>query len=670
MASDPQFQAGLTARSQEPAQDAAGPESRQAKRHETSDAPGGAEEQLAAISSTFDGLLIQLSADGVVLHVRGSIAGDIPERWEGRSVFAGLPSQPAADLRPILSRVIESGATERLSYASKVDDRVYEGQMGPLRDGEQIIGAVALLTDVTRRARAEEALRESQETYRNVAENMTDVVVVCDVEAHILFASANAGEVLGVSAVPDGWIGRSILEAVHPDDRERVMAEFAEGRTTGEPRLVTWRSAPREGEVRWFETHGQFMTLPRGERAVLVNRDVTARKQLEDELRDSRTLYRLLSEIHSDVHFVYEVDGDGRLRLRWGAQAMEQKGDTRDGEYKGPLNWSWRRGMHPEDREAGTAWANEILAGRNPGPLEWRLTKRSGEVRWLRTWTVHLPEPQPGVIRGMGSTVDITESKRVEQERESYRERLECEVAERTRELEQANAALRRLQDRLMHAERIRASEHLAGAIAHSINNPLTALIGTVQMHIEQSGKSDPQSDRVLQLARRIRLVVDRTLQLFRAGSLQLTRHRPGEILDAVCGELSDRTQRAGIELKMSVERGLPRLTVDHALLSMALVSICENAIDAMPDGGVLSLEAFRLAGVGVLVLRIEDTGPGIPVELREEVLKPFFTTKGGGTGLGLAIAQGVVEGHEGRMRIESAPSGGTRVTLELPIPD
>jgi two-component system, sporulation sensor kinase E len=288
----------------------------------------------------------------------------------------------------------------------------------------------------------------------------------------------------------------------------------------------------------------------------------------------------------------------------------------------------------------------------------------------MRTWVVQVPGSEPGVIRGIGSTADITEKKRLEEDRALYQQRLQSEVLERTRELEQANAALQRLQNRLMHAERIRASEHLAGAIAHSINNPLTALIGTVQMHIERSEQPDPHSDRVLQLARRIRLVVDRTLQLFRAGSLQLTRHRPGEILDGVCGELSDRMQRAGIELKTSVERGLPRLTVDHALLSMAVLSICENALDAMPDGGVLSLEAFRLAGVGVLVLRIEDTGPGIPAELREEVMRPFFTTKGGGTGLGLAIARGVVEGHEGRMRIESAPSGGTRITLELPIPD
>jgi PAS domain S-box-containing protein len=670
MASDPHFPAGLTARSRETARDAAGAEPRGTKKYETSDALRRAEGQLAAISSTFNGLLVQVSRDGVVQHVGGHIAQEYRGQWEGRSVFDILPEQPAARLRPILGRVIESGQLERLRYISERADKLYEGQMGPLRDGEQIVGAVALLMDVTRRARAEEALRESEESYRTVAENMTDVVVVCDLEARILFASANAGEILAVPEAAGSWMGRSILEAVHPDDRERVMAEFAEGRVTRGRRRVTWRSLPRDGEVRWFETHGQFMTLPMGERAVLVNRDVSAQKQIEDELREKRTFYQLISEIHSDIHFSFEVGVDRQLRISWDARSIEQLAGDGEREYQDLADWDWRRLAHPEDHERAKAWVNETLAGRQKDPIEWRLVRSNGEVRWMRSWVVQVPGTQPGAIRGIGSTTDITESKRLEEDRARYQERLQSEVEERTLELEQANAALRQLQDRLMHAERIRASEHLAGAIAHSINNPLTALIGTVQMHIEQSGKADPQSDRVLQLARRIRLVVDRTLQLFRAGSLQLTRHAPGEILNAVCGELSDRIQRTGIELKLSVERGLPRLTVDHALLSMALLSICENAIDAMPDGGVLSLEAFRLAGVGVLVLRIDDTGPGIPAELREEVLRPFFTTKGGGTGLGLAIARGVVEGHEGRMSIESAPSGGTRIRLELPLPE
>jgi PAS domain S-box-containing protein len=499
--------------------------------------------RLESISSTFRGLVVQLSPQGVVQYAAGSIARDHGSDWEGRPVFEILPEDQGEALRPILRGVIETGQPVNLNFTGHLTGSVFEGRMGPLREEGEITGAVAMLTDITRRARAEE------------------------------------------------------------------------------------------------------------------------------ELREKRTFYKLICGIHADLHFSFEVGPDRQLRINWDAQSIDQLAGYSQREYRDLADWDWRRLAHPEDHERAKLWVNERLSGRQGDPLEWRLVRRSGEVRWMRTWVVQVPGSEPEWIRGIGSTTDITDFKRLDEERARYQDRLEEEVLQRTRELEQANAALQRLQNRLMHAERVRASEHLAGAIAHSINNPLTALIGTVQMRIEQSGQPDPHSDRVLQLARRIRLVVDRTLQLFRAGSLQLTRHRPGEILDAVCAELSDRMQRTGIELKMGVERGLPRLTVDHALLSMALLSICENAIDAMPDGGVLTLEAFRLAGVGVLVLRIEDTGPGIPVELREEVLQPFFTTKGGGTGLGLAIARGVVEGHEGRMRIESAPGGGTRVTLELPIP-
>ena len=130
---------------------------------------------------------------------------------------------------------------------------------------------------------------------------------------------------------------------------------------------------------------------------------------------------------------------------------------------------------------------------------------------------------------------------------------------------------------------------------------------------------------------------------------------------------LASRAAAQTVALRLKVQTALHHLLVDRKLLRRALLHIGENGLDGMQDGGTLTLEVGDVPGLQLLEFRISDTGPGIPQELRKRVLESFFTTKEGGTGLGLSIAHGVVRGHEGRIRIEDRPGGGTMVAVELP---
>lgn len=112
---------------------------------------------------------------------------------------------------------------------------------------------------------------------------------------------------------------------------------------------------------------------------------------------------------------------------------------------------------------------------------------------------------------------------------------------------------------------------------------------------------------------------------------------------------------------------GLVSVFADRSLLTVALMSIADNSIDAQPDGGSIYLEAGRVAGVGSIEFRISDAGPGFSETAGRRIFEPFFTTKGGGTGLGLAIARNVVLGHSGRIQIGSRPGGGASVSIEIP---
>jgi PAS domain S-box-containing protein len=263
---------------------------------------------------------------------------------------------------------------------------------------------------------------------------------------------------------------------------------------------------------------------------------------------------------------------------------------------------------------------------------------------------------------------DIGERKRADQLRRLDAQRLENEVRRRTRELERANQELRELHTRLINAERMGAAQELAGSVAHAINNPLAALLGTVDMMLEGEKAPDPRLLRIQGLARRIRAVVGRTLQLSREGTLNFTLEDPAEILREVHDEIAQRCRPRSVKLVLKIESPLPRAFADRTLLRAALVAVAENAVDASPEGGSVMLEAAAVDGLRLVEFRIADAGSGIPAKVRERIFEPFFSTKSTGTGLGLAIARGIVLGHEGRILFNDRPGGGTIATVQIPL--
>ena len=281
---------------------------------------------------------------------------------------------------------------------------------------------------------------------------------------------------------------------------------------------------------------------------------------------------------------------------------------------------------------------------------------------WLRGTLV--PDVDAGAVRGYVIMVtDITRRKyaedALEDERKEYEERLQAQVAERT-------AQLRELQRRLVEAERLSAAERMTGALAHAVNNPLAALLGTIEM--AQQGMLEPGAalDRARGIAKRIQDVVQGTMRMFRRGEMALRPEAPKELLALLARELGPRAHERQVQILCSAEPALPPVFVDLRLITSALCCIGENALQATPERGRVWLEAEPLHDGSMVRIVISDEGAGIPARLRARVLEPFFTTRIGGTGLGLSIASGVIHGHGGNMLIGDRPGGGTKVSVEL----
>jgi len=301
------------------------------------------------------------------------------------------------------------------------------------------------------------------------------------------------------------------------------------------------------------------------------------------------------------------------------------------------------------------------LSGKSGTPLETVVTHQDG-----RPLPVEISSTRLDDGRLLWIMRDISIRKRIEEDRKRHQEDLELQLELQAADLRRTHAESQDLHRRLMQAQHLRAAEDLAASLAHSINNPLGALIGTLQMAREEKG-GDPQAMRqALRLAERVKRTVAQTLQLFQRGALDVKLESPRALLNDVREDLLRRAADRGVDLHIDADASLPALEVDRALVTAALVAIAENGIDAMPSGGSLTLRARLLPTLPVVEIQVIDAGSGIPLDRRARVFEPFYTTKGGGTGLGLAIAHGIIHGHGGRIQIDDRPGGGTIVSVEL----
>jgi len=236
-----------------------------------------------------------------------------------------------------------------------------------------------------------------------------------------------------------------------------------------------------------------------------------------------------------------------------------------------------------------------------------------------------------------------------------------------------------RQNERMFRAEQLATMGQFAAGIAHELRNPLTAIRSTVQYLASDFAEETVQkklANDILGEVDRLNNIVGNLLSL-----AQPAESNPEEIdvpqeIDRCLNFIEAKAKSQNVKLQTDFENNLPKLTFDCAELRQLLLNIMMNGLQAMPEGGALSVKArllaeesrnFRTDSKRILI-EIEDEGPGIPPHLREKVFEPFFTTKAGGTGLGLAICNSIVRRYNGEIWVEKAKSGGTEVKIVLPI--
>lgn len=277
------------------------------------------------------------------------------------------------------------------------------------------------------------------------------------------------------------------------------------------------------------------------------------------------------------------------------------------------------------------------------------------------------------VAHHLDGMLDLLQERDAELRR--WTDELDRRVAERTRELENANAALAATQRQLVMSEKLAAIGEITAGVAHEINNPVAVIQGNLDVARDVLGPAvtpvRTEFNLIDQQVHRITIIVSKLLQFARpaefAGHLEPVS--PSEVMGDALLLVQHLLGRSEIEV-VRQETAARRVAMNRVEVQQVLINLMVNAIHAMPSGGVLTLstsDAEHAGREGVL-FRVTDTGTGIPPERMDRVFDPFFTTKPqGGTGLGLSISFTLVERAGGSMSVESQPDAGASFSFWLP---
>ncbi len=537
----------------------------------------------------------------------------------------------------------------------------------PLRDqAGQIIGTFGLSRDITERKQAEVALRESEKKYRSVIDNIQDVFYRSDKQGNLIMSSPSGAELFGYDTV-DEMIGRS-LDSMWLDSKERQPL-LAQIRVTGSVKDFEARLKRKDGTTFYaaftvhfyYDEQGNFL----GTEGII--RDITERKQAEDELQAARRRLADIIEFLPDATFV--IDGERKV-IAWNS-AIEAMTGIRKQDMLGKGNYEYaipfyneRRLIlidhvfHPDPRLGAPYMAVKqeavTLSGEMYAPQTYR---GKGAYLWGKAALLY---NEAGNVAGAVETIrDITERKQAEEEIWRLNAELEQRVTERTAQLEAANKEL----------------EAFSYSVSHDLRAPLRAIDGYTRILSEDyrptlDAAGQQTCDVIVRQTRRMGELIDNLLAFsrFSRAQMQMAQVDMEALANAAFQDLTELGERGRIDFHLAA---LPSARGDSMLLSQVWLNLLSNAIKFSSKREHARIEVGSRPEGGETVYFVRDNGAGFDMQYMNKLFSVFQRLHSDrefeGTGVGLAIVQRVIQRHGGRVWAESRENEGAVFYFALP---
>jgi PAS domain S-box-containing protein len=505
--------------------------------------------------------------------------------------------------------------------------------------------------DTTERKRAEEALRTSEREQHKIAEQL-------EIERARLIEAQAVAEVgsweTELPSLDITWSEQihrifetdpshfrptrpGFVEFIHLEDRAKVDAAFEDSLEKCTPSTVEYRIVMADGRVKVLEEHWEVFRDGQGRPARLIGtcQDITRRKRMEEALRESEARFRLVAD---SAPVMIWMSGTDKLCNYFNKPWLDFTGRSVDQE----LGNGWAGGVDPEDLPRCLATYTQSFDRRESFRMEYRLRRHDGEYRWVSDIGVPRFNPDGSFAGYIGSCTDVTEQKRAEEQ-------------------------LRQAQENLARVTRVVAMGELAAAIAHEVNQPLTAIVTNANFSLRQleGAISHPDQLRVaiteiVNDGTRASAVISRIRGLLAKATPRTTDLDINRIIQEVTVLMHNEFTRNRVLLRTDLAADLPVVPGDAVELQQVLINLIMNAIEALRTSTdrrreILIRSAQNPDGV---LIQVHDSGPGIASQVADRIFEPFFTTKPEGIGMGLAISRSIVESHGGRLWAELSYDG------------
>lgn len=570
----------------------------------------------------------------------------------GRTIYDILPADLAAWVEPKLQQVLSTGVpTEKewrgpsAAQPDQIRDWIISYFPHKLPDGT-IDGAFSVIQDVTERYQAQEQVRQSEKKYRNLVETSHDLIWAVDAQGRCTYINPQgARQTLGYAA--EDIIGRPFWDFIPPGLGEEEIAGFRKV-LSGQASLNHESSfVHRDGRRGFLLVNSLPLYDDQGNVVGVTGTamDITQRKLAENALRASEAKYRTLLEnlkqsvVLKDRDFRYVAANPNFWHSLGCHSEAEVLGKTDFDFYPSHIAQKYRSGDQKVLAEG------KILETQEQNP-------QRGDMRIVRTLKSPVTDETGQIIGVLAIFWDISDQLALEAQ--------------------------------LRQAQKMDAIGQLAGGVAHDFNNLLTVILGNLTFAMAQMPGDSPLRLLLEYAEKAAQRGAQLTQQLLGFSRRSMLHTEPLD-LNRLVEETVNLLRRIidpRIQLEVRPSANLWPVMADSSQINQVLMNLCLNARDAMPQGGQLVLETaafvpdedylrlhMEARGGEFVRLRVQDTGHGIPPEVRQRIFEPFFTTKetGKGTGLGLAMVFGIIKQHQGWIECNSVVNQGTCFDIYLP---